>query len=192
MTQKMDMKKIPAIGTNATGVRQESDSMGTIEVPAEHYWGAQTQRSLIHFSIGNDRMPKAVYHAYGYVKKAAALVNQAAGRLAAWKGDAICVVADEVISGQLDHEFPLYVWQTGSGTQSNMNVNEVISNRAIQLLGGKLGAQAPIHPNDHVNLGQSSNDSFPTAMHIATVIALDDHMLPALDRFATALETKAN
>src|SRR5580698_3686980 len=123
MTQKMDMKKIPAIGTNATGVRQESDSMGTIEVPAEHYWGAQTQRSLVHFSIGNDRMPHAVYHAYGYVKKAAAIVNGQAGRLPQWKADLIARVADEVIAGDLDGSFPLYVWQTGSGTQSNMKVN---------------------------------------------------------------------
>jgi fumarate hydratase class II len=137
-------------------------------------------------------MPKAVYHAYGYVKKAAALVNAEAGRLEQWRAEAIVRAADEVIAGHLDDHFPLYVWQTGSGTQSNMNVNEVISNRAIQLLGGRLGTQTPVHPNDHVNMGQSSNDSFPTAMHIATVIALTDHMLPALDRFATAIEAKAN
>jgi fumarate hydratase class II len=181
-----------AIGTGGTGSRVESDSMGDVKVPAEHYWGAQTQRSLIHFSIGNDRMPKAVYHAYGYVKKAAALVNQAAGRLEAWKGDAICVAADEVISGQLDHEFPLYVWQTGSGTQSNMNVNEVISNRAIQLLGGKLGSKTPVHPNDDVNMAQSSNDTFPTAMHIAAVQELDRHLLPELEKLIHAVEAKAD
>ena len=180
-----------AIGTGETGWRVESDSMGDVKVPAEHYWGAQTQRSLIHFSIGNDRMPKAVYHAYGYVKKAAALVNQAAGRLPAWKGDAICAVADEVISGQLDPEFPLYVWQTGSGTQSNMNVNEVISNRAIQLLGGKLGSKTPVHPNDDVNMAQSSNDTFPTAMHIAAVRELDGHLLPELEELIHAIEAKA-
>jgi len=152
------------IGTGATGKRTESDSMGEIEVPADHYWGAQTQRSLIHFSIGNDRMPKEVYHAYGYVKKAAARVNAAEGLLPQWKARLISQVADEVISGKLDSEFPLYVWQTGSGTQSNMNVNEVISNRAIQLVGGKLGSKQPIHPNDDVNKSQSSNDTFPTAM----------------------------
>src|SRR5499427_9596198 len=127
------------IGTGVTGQRKESDSLGEIEVPAEHYWGAQTERSLIHFSIGDDRMPKAVYHAYGYVKKAAALVNAAGGRLDPALAEAIVAAADEVIEGKLDSEFPLYVWQTGSGTQANMNVNEVISNRAIQRLGGKLG-----------------------------------------------------
>lgn len=180
------------IGIDATGQRKEFDSMGEVEVPADRYWGAQTQRSLQHFSIGEDHMPKAVYHAYGYVKKAAALVNAEAGRLEQWRAEAIVRAADEVIAGHLDDHFPLYVWQTGSGTQSNMNVNEVISNRAIQLLGGTLGTQTPVHPNDHVNMGQSSNDSFPTAMHIATVLALTDHMLPALDRFATAIEAKAN
>ena len=125
-----------AIGIPATGMRRETDSMGEIEVPADRYWGAQTQRSLVHFSIGDDRMPKRVYHAYGYVKKAAALINAAAGRLPQWKADAIVRSADEAIAGKLDEHFPLYVWQTGSGTQSNMNVNEVLSNRAIQLLGG--------------------------------------------------------
>jgi fumarate hydratase, class II len=188
---KMDKQKIPAIGTNATGVRKESDSMGTIEVPAEHYWGAQTQRSLIHFSIGNDRMPKEVYHAYGYVKKAAALVNQASGRLTETITAAIVTVADEVITGKLDAEFPLYVWQTGSGTQSNMNVNEVISNRAIQILGGVIGAKKPVHPNDHVNMGQSSNDTFPTAMHIAAVIELDDRLIPALEKLHYIIDDKA-
>ena len=122
-----------AIGIDATGNRQEFDSMGTVDVPADRYWGAQTQRSLQHFSIGNDRMPKAVYHAYGTVKKACALVNEAAGRLPSWKAHAIVQAADEAIAGRLDEHFPLYVWQTGSGTQSNMNVNEVLSNRAIQL-----------------------------------------------------------
>src|SRR5262249_50107605 len=154
------------IGTGATGERMEADSMGSIAVPAEHYWGAQTQRSLIHFSIGDDHMPKAVYHAYGYVKKAAARVNAAAGKLPKDKADLIERACDEVIAGKLDGEFPLYVWQTGSGTQSNMNVNEVIANRAIQLAGGTLGAKTPIHPNDHVNMSQSSNNTFPTAMHI--------------------------
>src|SRR5580693_3994838 len=138
------------IGIAKAGARRETDSMGAIEVPADRYWGAQTQRSLIHFAIGEDRMPKAVYHAYGYVKKAAAQVNAAAGRLERWKEAAIVRASDEVIAGELDASFPLYVFQTGSGTQSNMNVNEVISNRAIQLVGGTLGSQEPVHPNDHV------------------------------------------
>jgi fumarate hydratase, class II len=180
-----------AIGTHETGNRKESDSMGMIEVPAEHYWGAQTQRSLIHFSIGNDRMPKEVYHAYGYVKKAAALVNLADGRLPHNIAEAITAAADEVIAKKLDTEFPLYVWQTGSGTQSNMNVNEVISNRATQLLGGKLGSKTPVHPNDHVNMGQSSNDSFPTAMHIVAVFELDEHLIPALDNLHQVILSKA-
>jgi fumarate hydratase class II len=165
--------------------------MGSIEVPAEHYWGAQTQRSLIHFSIGDDHMPKAVYHAYGYVKKAAALVNAAAGRLERDLADAIVAAADEVIAGKLDSEFPLYVWQTGSGTQSNMNVNEVIANRASQLLGGTLGTKHPVHPNDHVNMAQSSNDTFPTVMHIATLLEVQGHMLPRLSELTEAVWTKA-
>ncbi len=183
-------EKVP-IGLHVSGVRQESDSMGVIDVPADHYWGAQTQRSLIHFSIGNDRMPKEVYHAYGYVKKAAALVNESEGRLDKKLADAIVAAADEVISGKLDAEFPLYVWQTGSGTQSNMNVNEVISNRAIQLLGGKLGSKSPVHPNDHVNMGQSSNDSFPTAMHIAAVLELEGRLIPELERLKGLIAARA-
>ena len=179
------------IGLTETGTRRETDSMGAIEVPADRYWGAQTQRSLIHFSIGDDRMPKAVYHAYGYVKKAAAIVNGRDGRLPGWMADLIARVCDEVISGQLDENFPLYVWQTGSGTQSNMNVNEVISNRAIQLAGGKLGSKSPVHPNDHVNMGQSSNDTFPTAMHIAAVREIHDHLLPAVQRLQRAIADKA-
>jgi fumarate hydratase, class II len=179
------------IGIKATGQRKESDSLGEVEVPAEHYWGAQTQRSLIHFSIGDDRMPKAVYHAYGYVKKAAALVNAAAGRLPRWKADLISRVADEVVGGKLDSEFPLYVWQTGSGTQSNMNVNEVISNRAIQLVGGILGSKHPVHPNDDVNMSQSSNDTFPTAMHIATVLEFTDRLVPAVAALTDSIRTKA-
>src|SRR5215467_12006915 len=147
------------IGIDASGTRTETDSLGSVEVPADHYWGAQTQRSLLHFNIGNDRMPTEVYHAYGYVKKAAAMVNGRAGRLPTWKADLIATVADEVIAGKLDSEFPLYVWQTGSGTQSNMNVNEVISNRAIQLVDGTLGSKNPVHPNDDVNMSQSSNDT---------------------------------
>ena len=190
-TQELhELKQIP-IGITATGERKETDSMGEIEVPAEHYWGAQTQRSLIHFAIGDDHMPKQVYHAYGYVKKAAALVNAAAGRLEKWRADAISTVADEVITGKLDSEFPLYVWQTGSGTQSNMNVNEVISNRSIELLGGTLGSKTPVHPNDHVNMAQSSNDTFPTAMHIASALEIKKYLLPRVEALASAIEDKA-
>jgi fumarate hydratase class II len=188
--EKRKLRDIP-IGTRATGERTESDSLGEIQVPAEHYWGAQTQRSLIHFSIGDDHMPKAVYHAYGYVKKAAALVNRAAGRLDPTLAEAIVAAAEEVIAGKLDAEFPLYVWQTGSGTQSNMNTNEVIANRASQLLGGKLGTKHPVHPNDHVNMGQSSNDTFPTAMHIATLLAIRDQTLPQINAIADAIWKKA-
>jgi fumarate hydratase, class II len=179
------------IGIGATGTRRETDSMGEIEVPADKYWGAQTQRSLIHFSIGADRMPKQVYHAYGYVKKAAARVNARAGRLAGWKAELIGQVCDEVIAGKLDEHFPLYVWQTGSGTQSNMNVNEVISNRAIQLVGGELGSKTPIHPNDDVNMAQSSNDSFPTAMHIAAVLEIQNRLLPKVRSLRQAIAAKA-
>jgi fumarate hydratase class II len=179
------------VGLAETGARRETDSMGAIDVPADRYWGAQTQRSLIHFSIGNDRMPKAVYHAYGHVKKAAAIVNGRAGRLPAWKADLVERVSDEVIAGELDEHFPLYVWQTGSGTQSNMNTNEVIGNRAIQLVGGRLGSKDPIHPNDDVNMGQSSNDTFPTAMHIAAVQAVHDHVLPSVDELRRTIETRA-
>ncbi len=179
------------IGIAAEGTRTETDSMGSVEVPADRYWGAQTQRSLIHFSIGNDRMPKEVYHAYGLVKKAAALVNKRDGRLDARKADAIVRAADEAIAGKLDEDFPLYVWQTGSGTQSNMNINEVVSNRAIQLLGGELGSKVPVHPNDDVNMGQSSNDTFPAAMHVAAVKEIDERLLPRLDALAKAIEAKA-
>jgi fumarate hydratase class II len=179
------------IGLGATGTRKESDSLGEVEVPANRYWGAQTQRSLQHFNIGHDRMPKEVYHAYGYVKKAAAIVNTRAGRLPAWNGELIARVCDELISGVLDTEFPLYVFQTGSGTQSNMNVNEVISNRCIQLVGGTLGSKKPVHPNDHVNMGQSSNDTFPTAMHIAAYTMATGQTIPALKRLRDAIEAKA-
>jgi len=179
------------IGLEAAGMRREFDSLGDVEVPAGRYWGAQTQRSLQHFNIGTDRMPKEVYHAYGYVKKAAAIVNTAAGRLPAWKGRLIQRVCDEVISGALDSEFPLYVFQTGSGTQSNMNVNEVVSNRCIQLVGGTLGSQEPVHPNDHVNMGQSSNDTFPTAMHIAAYTMATTRTIPALKRLREAIDAKS-
>jgi fumarate hydratase class II len=179
------------VGLEAAGTRREFDSLGEVEVPANRYWGAQTQRSLQHFNIGHDKMPKEVYHAYGYVKKAAAIINTRAGRLPAWKGELIQRVCEEVIAGQLDAEFPLYVWQTGSGTQSNMNVNEVISNRCIQLAGGTLGSQQPVHPNDHVNMGQSSNDTFPTAMHIAAYTMAAGKTIPALRRLRDALDAKS-
>ena len=171
--------------------RVEFDSMGEVKVPADRLWGAQTQRSLIHFSIGNDHMPVEVYHAYGYVKKAAAIVNQRLGRLPKDKADLIVRCAEEVISGKLDENFPLYVWQTGSGTQSNMNVNEVISNRAIQMAGGMLGTQEPVHPNDHVNMSQSSNDTFPTAMHIAAVKEIQETLFPKVRALLSAIKTKA-
>jgi fumarate hydratase class II len=179
------------VGTGAVGRRIESDSIGEIDVPADHYWGAQTERSLIHFSIGGDQMPKELYRAYGYVKKAAALVNAAEGLLPQWKAELIARVADEVIAGKLDSEFPLFVWQTGSGTQSNMNLNEVISNRAIQLVGGKLGSKHPIHPNDDVNMSQSTNDTFPTAMHIAAVLEFSDRLIPAVSQLRDAVWSKA-
>ncbi|MBB2200121.1 class II fumarate hydratase [Gluconacetobacter tumulisoli] len=179
------------IGLNATGERQEHDALGAIAVPADRYWGAQTQRSLVHFSIGTDRMPQELCRAYGIVKKAAAQVNLADGRLPGWKADAIIHAAEEVADGRLDDHFPLFVWQTGSGTQTNMNANEVIANRAIQLLGGTPGTQDPVHPNDDVNMGQSSNDTFPTAMHVATLRAVDERLLPELDALATVIEDRS-
>lgn len=179
------------IGLAQTGTRREFDSLGEVDVPADRYWGAQTQRSLEHFSIGNDLMPTEVYRAYGYVKKAAALVNVRTGHLPAWKGELIQRACDEVISGALDADFPLYVWQTGSGTQSNMNVNEVISNRCIQLVGGRLGSQEPISPNDDVNMSQSSNDTFPAAMHIASYLMVTGKTVPALRRLRDACDDKA-
>ena len=184
------IKDVP-IGLDANGMRREFDSMGAVEVPASKYYGAQTARSLVHFSIGSDHMPKPVYHAYGVVKKACALVNQAEGRLPDWKAEAIVRAADETIAGRLDEHFPLFVWQTGSGTQSNMNVNEVISNRCIQLLGGELGSQKPVGPNDDVNMGQSSNDTFPSAMHVAAIEEIDSRLLPQVDALAKAIEVKA-
>ncbi|MGV9643299.1 class II fumarate hydratase [Streptomyces sp. NPDC003333] len=185
-----EVRDLP-IGIVATGTRRETDSMGAVNVPADRYWGAQTQRSLIHFSIGDDHMPKAVYHAYGHVKRAAAVVNGRAGRLPAWKASLIERVAEEVIAGDLDEHFPLYVWQTGSGTQSNMNTNEVIGNRAIQLVNGELGSKTPVHPNDHVNMGQSSNDTFPTAMHIAAVQGVQEHLLPSVRALQRTIADKA-
>jgi fumarate hydratase class II len=179
------------IGTGASGSRTEADSMGEIKVAAEHYWGAQTQRSLHHFAIGDDRMPIEVCRAYGHIKKAAALVNGALGLMPYWKAELIARVSDEVITGKLDSEFPLYVWQTGSGTQTNMNVNEVIANRAIQLAGGTLGSKRPVHPNEHVNMSQSTNDTFAAAMHIATVMAFHDRVIPAVTALKDEIHTKA-
>ncbi len=177
----------------AEEIRVESDSMGTIEVPADRYWGAQTQRSLHHFSIGGptERMPVEVVRAFGILKKACALVNLELGKLPKAKADLIIAVADEVIEGKLDDHFPLYVWQTGSGTQSNMNANEVISNRAIEMASGELGSKKPIHPNDDVNMSQSSNDTFPTAMHIAATTAVVEKLQPALAALRDALSAKA-
>jgi fumarate hydratase class II len=174
-----------------TGTREERDSMGAVAVPAERYWGAQTQRSLENFKIGGERMPPALIRALGVQKKAAALANMALGDLERRLGEAIAASADEVIDGKLADEFPLVVWQTGSGTQTNMNANEVIANRAIELLGGELGSKTPVHPNDHVNRGQSSNDSFPTAMHIAGVEEIHHRLVPALRRLRDALAAKA-
>jgi fumarate hydratase, class II len=171
-------------------MRTETDSMGAIDVPSDRYWGAQTQRSLHHFPIGDDRMPIEVIHAFGVLKKACALVNQELGRLPNDKAAVIVRVADEVIEGKLDDHFPLSVWQTGSGTQSNMNANEVISNRAIELAGGELGSKKPIHPNDDVNMSQSSNDTFPTAMHIAAARAIVERLLPAVRDLREGLERK--
>jgi fumarate hydratase, class II len=171
--------------------RTETDSMGPIEVPTEHYWGAQTQRSLHHFNIGPDRMARSMIRAFGLLKKAAAQVNQDLGKLAADKARLIVQAAEEVASGKLDAEFPLRVWQTGSGTQTNMNANEVISNRAIELAGGKLGSKKPIHPNDDVNMSQSSNDTFPTAMHVAAAEEMVNLLKPSVFELRDALHAKA-
>ena len=174
--------------------RTETDAMGPIQVPADRYWGAQTQRSLHHFSIGDparDRMPTEVIRAQAILKKAAAMANREAGRLDPSLADLIVRTADEVIRGELDDHFPLFVWQTGSGTQTNMNVNEVISNRAIELAGGELGTKTPIHPNDHVNMSQSSNDTFPTAMHVAVAMAVVGQLLPAVRALRDALADRA-
>ena len=175
----------------AGGARRETDSMGAVQVDADRLWGAQTQRSLDNFRIGGERMPLQVIRAFGVLKKAAAQVNRELGLLDERRCALIVRAADEVIAGDWDDHFPLVVWQTGSGTQSNMNVNEVLSNRAIAFAGGVLGSKDPVHPNDHVNLSQSSNDTFPTAMHIAAVSALHERLLPALRRLHAALEAKS-
>src|ERR1700743_1378684 len=170
--------------------RSETDSFGPIEVPSDRYWGAQTERSRQNFRIGQDRMPIPIVHALGIVKLAAAQTNLELCLLDQRRADAIIRAAREVIEGKLDDHFPLVVWQTGSGTQTNMNVNEVIANRANEMLGGELGSKKPIPPNDHVNMSQSSNDSFPTAMHIAAAIAIPSNLIPAVPGFHRALHTK--
>jgi fumarate hydratase class II len=171
--------------------RIEEDSLGRVEVPADRYWGAQTARSLANFNIGDERMPRELIRALGVLKQAAAKSNAELGVLSRETGDLIAQVAQEIIDGQLDDHFPLVVWQTGSGTQTNMNANEVIANRAIEVTGGEIGSKDPIHPNDHVNRGQSSNDTFPTAMHIAAAERIVHHLLPALTHLRDALAAKA-
>lgn len=172
--------------------RLESDSMGEVEVPADKYWGAQTERSLHHFNIGKDIMPREVTHAFGVLKLAAALTNNKLGKLSNEKAKLIEKAATEVREGKLDDNFPLHVWQTGSGTQSNMNANEVISNRAIEIAGGKMGSKSPVHPNDDVNMSQSSNDTFPTAMHIAAATILHEKLIPAVERLRDGIAKKQN
>ena len=174
----------------ATAVRIETDTMGSIEVPADKYWGAQTQRSLQNFKIGTERMPQRLIKAFALLKKAAAVVNADLGLLERELAEAIGKAADEVMAGKLDQHFPLVVWQTGSGTQTNMNVNEVLANRAIEMLGGTLGSKSPVHPNDHVNKSQSSNDTFPTAMYIAAVQAFEEDYLPSFNKMLKVFKTK--
>lgn len=173
-------------------VRTETDSFGPLEVPSDKYYGAQTARSLMNFPIGTETQPIPVVHALGVIKQAAARTNKALGVLDAKLADAIDQAAGEVIDGKFDDNFPLVVWQTGSGTQSNMNANEVISNRAIEILGGVLGSKDPVHPNDHVNMGQSSNDTFPTAMHIAAAVEISQTLIPALEHLRTGLQAKSD
>ncbi len=174
-----------------TATRTETDSFGPLEVPSDKYWGAQTQRSIINFPIGWEHQPVPIIRALGVIKKACALVNMAQGDIDATLGNAIVAAATEVIEGRFDDNFPLVVWQTGSGTQSNMNANEVISNRAIELLGGVKGSKKPVHPNDHVNMGQSSNDTFPTAMHVAIGMHTRDVLIPGLEKLSAALWAKS-
>lgn len=172
-------------------VRTETDSFGALDIPADKYWGAQTARSLMNFPIGNETMPKPLVHALGVIKQAAARVNKDQGKLAPELAAAIEQAAGEVASGKFDDNFPLVVWQTGSGTQSNMNSNEVIANRAIEILGGEIGSKSPVHPNDHCNMSQSSNDTFPTAMHISAAREIQEHLVPSLRHLQEALATKS-
>ncbi|CUH66759.1 Fumarate hydratase class II [Thalassovita autumnalis] len=171
--------------------RTETDSFGPLEVPSDKYWGAQTQRSIMNFPIGWEKQPVAIVRALGVIKQACAMANKESGKLDAKIGDAIIQAAGEVFQGKFDDNFPLVVWQTGSGTQSNMNSNEVIANRAIEILGGVIGSKDPVHPNDHCNMGQSSNDTFPTAMHIAAAMMVRDTLLPGLNKLAEGLEQKS-
>jgi len=175
-----------------TETRTETDSFGPLEVPANKYWGAQTQRSIMNFPIGWEKQPVAIVRALGVIKQACAMANKANGKLDADRADAIIQAASEVVAGKFDDNFPLVVWQTGSGTQSNMNANEVIANRAIEILGGEIGSKDPVHPNDHCNMGQSSNDTFPTAMHIATAMTARDVLLPGLDKLHGAMQAKVD
>ena len=175
-----------------TDTRTETDSFGPLEVPSDKYWGAQTQRSLMNFPIGWEKQPVAIVRALGVIKQACAEANKASGKLPAEIADAMIQAASEVVAGKLDDHFPLVVWQTGSGTQSNMNANEVVSNRAIEILGGEMGSKSPVHPNDHCNMGQSSNDTFPTAMHIAAAMTARDVLLPGLEKLAAGLEAKSD
>ena len=176
--------------TTSTATRSESDAMGQIEVPADRYWGAQTERSLHHFPFG-ETMPRQAVIAMAMLKRACAVANHAFGKLSVQKRELILAAADEVIAGKLDTHFPLKVWQTGSGTQTNMNVNEVISNRAIEMAGGVLGSKKPIHPNDDVNMSQSSNDTFPTALHVACALEVERSLLPAVGRLRDVLDSKS-
>lgn len=185
----MTAKKASIAANN--GTRIETDSMGEVEVPANKYWGAQTQRSYENFKIGTERMPLPLVRALGIQKKAAALANKELGILDAKLADAIVTASEEVMDGSLNDHFPLVVWQTGSGTQTNMNINEVVANRAIEVLGGEIGSKKPVHPNDHVNMGQSSNDTFPTVMHIAAVEQIHHELMPALEHLGAALSAKA-
>ena len=174
-----------------TKTRTETDSFGPLDVPSDKYWGAQTQRSIQNFPIGWEKQPVAIVRALGVIKQAAAQVNMATGNLDAGLGKAMVQAAQEVVAGKFDDNFPLVVWQTGSGTQSNMNANEVISNRAIEILGGEMGSKKPVHPNDHVNMGQSSNDTFPTAMHVAIAMQARDVLIPGLEKLHKALAAKS-
>ena len=173
-----------------TATRTETDSFGPLEVPADKYWGAQTQRSILNFPIGWEKQPVAIVRALGVIKRACAEANKASGKLPGDLADAMIEAAQEVIDGKLDDNFPLVVWQTGSGTQSNMNANEVIANRAIEILGGEIGSKTPVHPNDHCNMGQSSNDTFPTAMHISAAVTAHEVLIPGLEKLHAALEAK--
>jgi fumarate hydratase class II len=188
---RVQLRNYRKFTTQSQKFRDEKDSFGYLKVPADKYWGAQTQRSLQNFNIGGptEVMPMPIIKAFAVIKKSVAIVNMRTG-LPKDVGAAIVKAADEVIQGKLDSNFPLVIWQTGSGTQSNMNVNEVISNRAIEIMGGELGSKTPVHPNDHVNKGQSSNDTFPTAMHVSACIEFNTHLIPSMEKLLAALTVK--